>query len=588
MKKLNVIKFQDISIRGKYYVVLSLTVALFLASTLIAFRYLKDVKDSMRALEQLNSDSVKISEITTEFLVKDIYIGDYISFASDETAQKVEEQGKQMADALDGLKSTMKIAGADVKIQDIVEKEAEINGILKNTLRQAVDKNDKDEITLARVKIAGMRFDVLNTLAELRQIIYQGQQGAFQYTNRSIGSTVLLLSVSIPASAVLGFFIMTLISWGIQRNINKLIKYSNQIADNNLTSENIRYKGENEIGKLAASFNKMSDNLRNVVKSIFDTSMEVESKGNRLMHTARDVMDAGKQITGTMEQLAYGTQEQAGASTEIANSISRFDKSIDVANAESRELADYFSSLVKASRRGSDSLNILMLQLDQITLVTQDSVEKVKGLDKRTKEISGLVNVIGNIAKDTSLLSLNASIEASKAGESGRGFAVVAQEIRKLAGNSQDSLVNIRKIIEALKNESVSVVNSLKEGCRQVEDCINQIKGTGESFGTINTEVSIVAPKLNVVTEALQEIAESSKNIRLSIEQISASSQEIAAGTQETSAIVQNQNDSMVTIIENIKELSEHVEKLVGRVSIFKLPAVEKKHYDFRKEGNPE
>src|SRR5699024_7843453 len=153
-------------------------------------------------------------------------------------------------------------------------------------------------------------------------------------------------------------------------------------------------------------------------------------------------------------------------------------------------------------------------QMQRIDGIVADTVQKVKGLDKQSGDISKLVQVIKDIAEQTNLLALNAAIEATRAGEHGKGFAVVASKVRSLAEQVAASVTEITDIVGNIQTETNHVLEALNTGYDEVEKGTAQIKETGSNFETINIAVSGMAQKITAISGNLKGIADKNSHMK--------------------------------------------------------------------------
>nr|WP_272941586.1 methyl-accepting chemotaxis protein [Ornithinibacillus scapharcae] len=199
------------------------------------------------------------------------------------------------------------------------------------------------------------------------------------------------------------------------------------------------------------------------------------------------------------------------------------------------------------------------------------AVEKVKGLEQKSLEISELVIVIKGIAEQTNLLALNAAIEAARAGEHGTGFAVVANEVRKLAEQVTASVTDISHIVEGVQSESVGVADALQKSYEQVEKGTDQIRVTGETFDQINVAVNEIEKQIKGISDSLVGITTTSEKISLSIDEIAAIAEESSAGVEQTSASVQQSSSAMEEIAGSAESLTELADSLNNSIKKFKI-----------------
>lgn len=201
-------------------------------------------------------------------------------------------------------------------------------------------------------------------------------------------------------------------------------------------------------------------------------------------------------------------------------------------------------------------------QMDTIYHIVYEAVEKVRGLDQQSKQISELITIVHDIADQTNLLALNASIEAARAGEHGQGFAVVATEIRKLAEEVATSVTDITEIVGNIQQESMNVTTSLQTGYQEVEVGASQIQTTLETFVQINTSIAKMGEHITNISNHLRDMTASSQDMNRSIEEVASSAEQAAAGVEEISATTEETSSSMEEIVRN----SEKMEKLADKL----------------------
>jgi methyl-accepting chemotaxis protein len=272
-----------------------------------------------------------------------------------------------------------------------------------------------------------------------------------------------------------------------------------------------------------------------------------------------------------MEQMAAGAQEQANYSANISKSIYNLDDLIKVTSDHVEVLKSASETILTVANDGNDQMSNSIKQMDIVNNIVKDSVDNIKGLERKAEDISKLVIVIDDISNQTNLLALNAAIEAARAGEAGKGFAVVADEIRKLAEMVSKSLSQITMIVDGIQKESREMTKSLENGYKEVNEGSEQIKLTGRTFNSINTEVIEMNNKIESIYSSLENIRNNSTEISRAGEEISGISQENSAAIEETAASIEQQNGSIDIILDNTKALDGLARKLNALVSQFKV-----------------
>ncbi|WHH58590.1 HAMP domain-containing methyl-accepting chemotaxis protein [Petroclostridium sp. X23] len=355
-------------------------------------------------------------------------------------------------------------------------------------------------------------------------------------------------------------------------NLSQIADKLKELANNegDLTSR-IYINSNDEVGEIASSFNKMLQSLQNLIREITSTTKEVRKQSAQFSAIAHDFQQGSEQIAATMEEMAAGAAEQASSAVKVATSSKTLNHLIEESNTSGDILIKSSSEVLEITQQGNKKMEDSVKQMLSINTIVNEAVNRVKGLDMQSQQISKLVQVIQAISEQTNLLALNAAIEAARAGESGRGFAVVAEEIRKLAEGVGKSVNEITQIVVKIQEESNTVSHSLQKGYEEVEMGTRQIQDTGETFKVINSKVLEMGDKINNVSDNLKKILHNGKKIEEEIEKVAEISEQNSAGIEETAASVQEQNEAMVKITKNtsiLANLSDNLSNMVGKFNI--------------------
>lgn len=357
----------------------------------------------------------------------------------------------------------------------------------------------------------------------------------------------------------------------LSRPIEAVMNRMKAIAAGDFSQDALMINSKDEIGQLALATNEMTDSTRNLLYRINTVSETVLSHSEELTQAANEVKVGTGQISTTMEELATGTETQAGRASDLAAHMEIFKVKVDEAHERGEEIQGYSEKVLDMTQRGSQLMKSSTSQMNNINSIVSDAMTKMQKLDAESQKISTLVSVIKDISEQTNLLALNAAIEAARAGEQGSGFAVVANEVRKLSEQVALSVTDITALVNNIKTESSLVVSSLRDGYDEVAQGTIQLSTTDETFSEINSAVNEMVQGITTVSQYLSEVVTSSKEMNESIEEMASISEEAAAGVEQTAASAQQASSSMEEVADSSEHLAKLSEELRELVNKFKL-----------------
>ncbi|MFO1442524.1 methyl-accepting chemotaxis protein [Bacillus sp. Bva_UNVM-123] len=436
---------------------------------------------------------------------------------------------------------------------------------------QLSDKH-KEEFAYLYFKKGAKAFDSMKQNLDELVVLNKSEANHAGISSKKVyEQTLIIIIVSIFFALVIGIIATIVITRNIARPLRLVTERIDEIAKGNLSVEEIHIKNKDEIGILAKSVNEMKNGLQSIVTKVVHISGIVNKQSNELSTSSNEVKIGSQQIANTMHELAGGTEEQASSSVEAAKAIEMFNVEINEADLAGQKLKNASSDILDKAQQGKDLMDKSVQQIEEISHIVSESMEKVMNLDEKNEDIYGLVNVIQDVSAQTNLLALNAAIEAARAGEHGKGFAVVADEVRKLAEQVTKSVSDITVITQGIQKESKLVVETLQNGVRKTEIGNQQIKRTGETFGNITEYVSAMVDMIDQVSANLNKMKQESEKLTSFSEEISAVSEQSAAGVEQVSAAAGQQAYAMDLIAQSsdaLKELSQQLEKLVQHFRI--------------------
>jgi methyl-accepting chemotaxis protein len=381
----------------------------------------------------------------------------------------------------------------------------------------------------------------------------------------------LMTSMMIFSAGFLILVILISIYFGerMSKPIQKLTQLSSKLSEGDLTFE-VQVKSKDETKVLTDAFNKSIVNLRALLNEAIHVSNRVNDTSLFINNSMRQLLAGTSQISSSIQELTGGITKQASSAEEINNKAAGTKLSIGKINQdmiESSQLTQYARELAE---KGTDTLAFQKEKMAVNIEASKNTEASIQHLASTVTEITGIINVINNISKQTKLLSLNANIEAARAGEFGKGFAVVADEIRKLAEETVNSTKLIISIIDEVNHAVTKAVDSVKISQTAVSDQGASLAETAGVFDEILASIGKAYQNAMNVQEATQLLENSFSRISSEISDIAGVSEESAAVVEEVSATTQEQSASFEEIVKSFDQLAQLSGELNENLKKFK------------------
>jgi len=378
--------------------------------------------------------------------------------------------------------------------------------------------------------------------------------------------TVLVAALCIIVAVVVG---MT-ISFSISNPLKMIMALMSKVEQGNLVVS-CPVQGKNEIGKLSNSFNKMIENIRNLIMETDTVVKRVEQDTDVIKTTSEQSAAAAVQVSTAINELAEGSMKQAKKTEHTNMLMESLAKNINGIIEEIEDVRD----IIEETESSRDYASSTMEHLNEKTKTALESSHTIHGeiqeLSEETKEVIHVVNVIAGISEQTNLLALNAAIEAARAGESGKGFAVVADEIRKLAMGTKDATVMINKIISNIQEKTKQAVSVVEESDKIFEEQKSIVFETNTAFNKMAECMQNMIQRIEDIMKKIHDIELQKNQSVEAIVHIAAIVEEGAAAIEEITATSQEQASSAERLSVLANNLMPVVESLNSTLSRFKI-----------------
>ena len=328
----------------------------------------------------------------------------------------------------------------------------------------------------------------------------------------------------------------------MQAAVMKLLAEVSGVAEGDLTVE--AEVTEDVTGAVADSFNLMIGQLRQIIGQVQAASRQISMAVSEL----RDVT----------ENLASGSDDQAAQAVEASVAIEEMAASIHYVSENASSSAAVAEQARVNAEHGTRAVTRTIEGMKAVRDQVQETAKRIKRLGESSQEIGEIVQLIGDIGDRTSILALNASIQAAMAGEAGRGFAIVADEVERLADRATEATKRAGMLVKATQGETAEVMTAMEDTTREVINRSNIANEAGVALGEIQGVSNRLAELLQAISDAAQQQARGSEQVAKSMNEMSAVTRNTAAGTKQTAAAI----NSLGLLVDNLNAI----------VTRFKLP----------------
>ena len=377
-------------------------------------------------------------------------------------------------------------------------------------------------------------------------------------------------AISVAIALGVGVFLGRAFSISFARRLQALVSLAQNVSLGDLTQE-ISVRSRDEMRDLEEAFKKMVYDLRQSISQVKMASLEVSKTADKLFGQVKKLRTKSEYITDTARIIAKGSEEQSAIARKTAMSLEKglitMEKTANKALATASIADSAEMKTTEGELKSQSSINDLRSVLTQL----DESSQLVYKLGHKLEKIDQVTDVITEITRKTDLLSLNASIEASKAGEYGKGFALVAEEIRSLAESSKDSAGEIRTMIVEILEDSTTVLESVKLGQQGIENGRKEIETIGFLMQEVLASVKQIVTEIREFSAAVEHQVGEVRQISEQFEDLSKLANENFISTHKTLLATEEQMETMQDMFALAESLVAFYRKLDETQKQFRL-----------------
>lgn len=387
--------------------------------------------------------------------------------------------------------------------------------------------------------------------------------GITTVTGVAVGIIAIVVIIAIIISFIMGRRLM--------RPLVKVSTIIEDVANGNIEADfSVVKESNDEIGLIIEKMKELTQSLGSIVGKIRNSSDTMSSNSYELNDTSSQTLAANNEISKAVEDVAEGSTGMAASISKINENLLEMSNETKDINASVDEIKNQTVAVQDSSKIMNDKIKSMQDSSHKMDEGISAISKRIETVNTTVDKVSNIVSVIEEISSETNLLSLNASIEAARAGDAGKGFAVVAQEIRVLSDNTNTELENIKQIISSLVEECRYCVQAsgtiVEDNAKQKEE----IKAVLDEFGSLDEQIQKTAEKADEIEELVTAMIELNDDITKSSNSLTDVSAANAAATEEMNANIEELNAMMHGVSEMAGHMNDESDGLKEALSFFR------------------
>ncbi len=442
---------------------------------------------------------------------------------------------------------------------------------ISNTVIKFVDENNSEDANNTLNKINEPREKIYTNIDSLIENNVNQANDSYNSNNLTYKISSYSLISIIVLSFIIAIILGSAISIMLSKQIRKILLFAEALGNNDLT-KSIEINSNDELGNLSKALNNSKETIQNLIIEIMDSASDISATSEELSATTEESSSQMEVVNESTEQISKGVQDLSATTEEVTASIEEISATTNILAKNANDATESVSEIKK---RAIDIKDKALKNIETSNLIYDENRSNIlKAIEdsKVVEEVKIMANSIGDIAEQTNLLALNAAIEAARAGEAGKGFSVVADEVRQLAEQSSEAVINIQNMVSQVQ---IAVGSLSKSGEDILNFMSNNVRPNYELL--MNTGVQY-EKDAEFINNLIEEFALSSKQIDEviiqvsgAIQNVSAVAQESATGSEEILGSVNQITCAINDVAKSSQSQAELSQKLNEMVQKFKV-----------------
>lgn len=561
----------NLSVSKKIWAGFSVLLAIMLVLGGASYFATKKMNDEFAKLIDDRAHKVNLSdELISAQKERYIAISSYVLFKTQEFVSQRDESTANATELINEMGETFSYTNGSVIVEEIKQLHMQFSEMVDEISYSLMRANETQNRNLLR-EANDINLQIMNKATELKESqkleMQKSQDELLQLTNFIHLLTFIFIGLAVLISLLIGSFI----SRSIGIPVRRMTAAIERIATGDLAVEHVNIRNKDEIGMMANAFNKMTDDLKNLLEQIRFSSHQLAAQAEQLSASSEESLASSEMVASASEKNMRDSENQSDLVNETVQSVSQLTIDVNQISDSNSSMLEAMKTVISHVETGSSTIESLSGQMVDSDVIIQEAASIIQSMAKHSAEIQQVTSLITAISDQTNLLALNAAIEAARAGEHGKGFAVVAEEVRNLAEQSKSSAADIGVMIDSIQDASKKAVDAINSGSSSVKAGLTATQHSMQTFTEIQHSVNAVNENAAIVTEAIKQIRAMTDTIALSSKEVKKLAESTAFTAQETSAATEEQlavNEEISTSSQTLAGLAENLQKEVNRFTL--------------------
>ena len=399
--------------------------------------------------------------------------------------------------------------------------------LLVELMQFAQDRRKQEALAVFHREIAPLIDEISAELKALADYDHENSTSGMNAMREQISATERGMLLAIGVASVVALLVGAFLFRSISQPMRQLLGLLDNIRQGDFT-QRLQLQREDEFGALGSGYNRMTSELMGLVGQVKKSGIDVNTSVTQIAATARQQQATASEIAATTTQISATSKEISATARELQRTV-----------GEVSVVADQTAALA-----GSGQSSLAQME-DTMRAVMDASASinaKLTVLNERAANIGQVVSTITKVADQTNLLSLNAAIEAEKAGEFGRGFAVVASEIRRLADQTAVASYDIGQMVRDIESAVSASVMGMDKFTEEVRRGMQEVQRVSNQLAEIIQNVQALAPRFEAVNEGMRAQADGAEQISQALVQLNEAARQTVESLLQSGTAIDNLN----------------------------------------------